>query len=116
MWFGAIERFHAIGIKQLKAIHRGFYSEKKMIYRNHPRWDLLNEFKMIYSDIPIICDPSHISGNSNLIHDISKRAIKEGVNGLMIEVHNSPSKALSDKIQQMSPLEFLKVLIAISGL
>ena len=107
LWFGAIERFNS---NKIKVIHRGFYNEKHTNYRNPPRWDLLKKFKNMYPRIPIICDPSHITGNRNLIPTICKQAIKKNVDGLMIEVHNNPETALSDQEQQLSPINFIKLM------
>jgi len=110
LWFGAIERFQANKITNLKVVHRGFYSEKSIKYRNPPRWDLLQKFKLKYPEIPIISDPSHISGNKNLIQKVSQDCINKGTDGLMIEVHNQPKKALSDKQQQLNPKAFIDLL------
>ncbi len=45
LWTGAIERVLNSGMKNIKLIHRGFYSEKKIAYRNDPKWGLLQNFK-----------------------------------------------------------------------
>ncbi len=110
LWAGAIERFSQCGIHKLKIIHRGFYSEKKMRYRNDPHWKLLENFKKSYPNIPIICDPSHIAGNTKYIYRIAKKACEKNIDGLMFEVHHKPSQALSDKKQQLDPDEFLQLL------
>ncbi|MBF25894.1 MAG: hypothetical protein CMP49_05210 [Flavobacteriales bacterium] len=110
LWAGAIDRLKNLGIKKLKTIHRGFYSDKKNNLRNDPKWDLLYEFQKIHPDLPIISDPSHIAGNSKYIEQISKQAMQKNINKFMIEVHNFPHKALSDKQQQISPKEF-KILL-----
>lgn len=110
LWFGAVERVRLNKIKKIKAIHRGFYCENENTYRNNPRWDLLDKFKLKYPNIPVICDPSHISGDKKLIFNISKKAIQKNINGLMIEVHHNPENALSDKKQQISPKQFNELL------
>lgn len=110
LWFGAIERLYINNLRNLKVIHRGFYSEQSTQYRNPPRWDLLKKFQAQYPNIPIIFDPSHICGDKKLISKVSKKALEFGVDGLMIEVHNNPEEALSDKNQQLNPVEFKQLL------
>ena len=110
LWSGAINRFKKTGLKNIKAIHRGFHTEKNILYRNNPRWELLEEFRKYHPDLPIICDPSHIAGDDIYIYDIAQKAIEKNLNGLMLEVHDYPEKALSDRIQQLSPKNFTKIL------
>ena len=110
LWVGAIERLHHAGITKLAAIHRGFYSYKKDIYRNPPLWELPIELKTIFPGLPIICDPSHICGNRELLFSIGQKAMDLNFDGLMIESHNNPAVALSDKQQQLTPNE-LNVLL-----
>lgn len=110
LWFGAVERFKINKVGNLKVIHRGFFSEKKSKYRNAPKWDLLKKFTKKYPNIPIICDPSHIAGKSNLVNEIAQKAIKMDIKNLMIEVHNNPSQALSDAQQQLTPVEYIKLI------
>lgn len=56
--------------------------------------------------LPIVVDPSHAAGITWLVEPLSKAAIAAGADGLMIEVHNNPSKALSDGAQSLKPSEF----------
>jgi len=103
LWIGAIERFKKAGVKNISVIHRGFYSYTKGIYRNAPMWEIPVELKTEYPEIDIICDPSHIAGDSRLISEVSKLAVHYGMNGLMIETHPNPSEAWSDAKQQITP-------------
>ena len=109
-WIGAIERFSQIGIKKIKAIHRGFFNFYESKYRNSPKWHLVDELKIKIPNIDIICDPSHICGNTFLLKSVSKKAINRGLNGLMIETHCQPNKALSDANQQINPQELKKLI------
>jgi chorismate mutase len=109
LWIGALERFSKVGIDDLCAIHRGFFSYEKSIYRNPPLWQIPVEVKRRVPQIPIICDPSHISGNSSLVEEISKEALALGFDGLMVEVHDHPEKALSDSSQQITPEQFKRL-------
>lgn len=103
LWLGAIERVSNSGITKLAAIHRGFHYAGKTKYRNKPLWELPIELKTILPDLPIICDPSHISGNRELIPDVAQKAMDLGMNGLMLESHIDPANALSDAQQQLKP-------------
>ena len=62
------------------------------------------------SCLPIIVDPSHAAGKKQYVGALAKAAIAAGADGLMIEVHNNPQKALSDKEQQLTPKEFEKLV------
>ena len=110
LWIGALERLNKVGINQLAAIHRGFYSYRKNNYRNVPLWELPIELKTLFPQLPIICDPSHICGNTHLISGIAQRALDLNFDGLMIESHYKPSEALSDKQQQLEPAQ-LEILL-----
>lgn len=103
LWIGAIERFYNAGCRKIIAIHRGFSLMDNDIYRNPPCWNILIEFKKVFPQIPVLCDPSHIAGNRDLLLDISLEALSVGVQGLMLEVHPDPSNALTDKNQQITP-------------
>jgi chorismate mutase len=110
LWVGALERLNQAGLKNLVAIHRGFtpFSESK--YRNFPNWKTVIELRRLLPNLPIICDPSHISGKREYLFEISQKAFDIGLDGLMIESHIDPSCALSDKEQQVTPAELAKIL------
>ena len=110
LWIGALERLNNKGITKLSAIHRGFFTYESSAFRNEPKWELPIELKRKLPDLPIICDPSHISGNRKLIGDISQTAMDLDMNGLMIESHINPKKALSDVNQQLTPAELQNLL------
>ncbi|GIV29498.1 MAG: cytochrome c4 [Bacteroidia bacterium] len=111
LWIGAIERIMNAGITNIAAIHRGFFYYGNEKYRNKPLWQIPLELKTIFPDIPLICDPSHIAGKREYLYEIAQKAMNIGMNGLMIETHPNPTLALSDKDQQITPLE-LKQLLA----
>lgn len=103
LWIGGLERLQNANIKKLGLIHRGFSTYEKTKYRNNPEWQIAIEMQSKFPDIPMICDPSHITGNRNMIQDISQQALDLNYNGLMIETHINPDKAWSDAAQQMTP-------------
>ena len=110
LWIGAIERISNSGITKLAAIHRGFHYAGKTKYRNKPLWEIALELKTTLPNLPIICDPSHISGNRELIEHVSQKALDLGMNGLMIESHINPAVALSDAQQQLTPAALKELL------
>ncbi len=110
LWIGAIERINQAGIDQIAAIHRGFSSYEKSIYRNAPHWQVPIELRRRIPELPIITDPSHICGSRDLIYDISQKAMDLNFDGLIIETHINPDKAWSDAKQQLTPAALKKVL------
>lgn len=103
LWIGAFERLYNAGIRKLGAIHRGYSSYEKKLYRNLPLWHIPIELKRRYPQITVICDPSHIGGKRELVAPISQQALDLNFQGLMIESHCAPEKALSDAAQQITP-------------
>jgi len=58
------------------------------------------------SHLPVVVDPSHACGISRIVPSLALAAVAGGADGLMIEVHNNPSKALCDGAQSLSPEQF----------
>lgn len=110
LWIGGIERVMAAGITSVGAVHRGFSSFQPGKFRNTPVWQIPIELKRNMPEIPLFCDPSHIAGDRKMIAEVSQTAIDFCYDGLMIEVHNDPDKALSDAKQQITPKELSKIL------
>jgi len=109
LWMGAVERFYKAGVKKLGVIHRGFSSYEKDKYRNKPKWQIPIDLKRNFPDLPILCDPSHISGRRDLIFDVSQTALDLNFDGLMIETHCHPDDAWSDAKQQITPETLIKI-------
>lgn len=103
LWLGGIERLYTKGIKNLGAIHRGFSTYEKSKYRNIPEWQLAIEFQNRFPDLPLINDPSHITGKRDMVFDVSQTALDLNFDGLMIETHHDPDNAWSDAAQQVTP-------------
>ena len=102
LWLGAFERFNNAGLHDLTAIHRGFSIYNHAKYRNVPNWEIPIAFSEKRPDVPMICDPSHISGNRELLLEVSQYAMDLNFDGLMIETHPNPILALSDAQQQVN--------------
>ena len=103
LWLGALERLNKSGIRKLVAIHRGFYYYRHALYRNQPMWEIPIELQRLIPELPIICDPSHISGRRDLLLPVSQKALDLEMAGLMIESHIDPDNALTDSSQQITP-------------
>ena len=102
LWIGAIERLYNAGLRRLGAIHRGFSSYDRTIYRNQPQWHIPIELRRRLPQLPL-CDPSHIGGKRELIAPLSQEAMDLGFDGLIVESHCTPDEAWSDKQQQGTP-------------
>ena len=110
LWVGAIERIQLAGIRDIVAIHRGFSSYGPHLYRNEPMWAIPFELKRRLPSLPIVCDPSHIAGQADIVASVARHAVNMGFDGLMVEVHSDPSRALSDASQQLTPAAFRELL------
>ena len=103
LWIGALQRLYNAGIHKLGAIHRGFSSYGKHLYRNLPQWHIPIELRRRFPNLPLISDPSHIGGKRELVAPLSQQALDMGFDGLIIESHCEPDCAWSDKAQQVTP-------------
>lgn len=103
LWIGAMQRIYNAGIRRIGAIHRGFSSYGKHLYRNMPQWHIPIELRRRFPNLPIVCDPSHIGGKRELVASLSQQAFDMGFNGLIVESHCNPDCAWSDASQQVTP-------------
>lgn len=111
LWEGAIERFQKVGITHVAAIHRGFSGYTPAHgYRNQPNWPVPIELKRRHPELPVFCDPSHITGNREKIAEVAQKALDMHFDGLMIETHPHPDAALSDAAQQITPARLAEIL------
>ncbi len=110
LWLGGVERLYTANIKNLGLIHRGFSTYEKTKFRNIPEWQIAIEVKNRFSDLPMICDPSHIAGRRDLIFDLSQAALDLNFEGLMIETHSDPDNAWSDAKQQVTPTRLVEIM------
>ena len=115
LWIGAMERINQAGVKRIAAIHRGFSSYDKKIYRNLPMWQIPIELRRRIPELPIFCDPSHIGGRREPIAPLCQQGMDLGFDGLIIECHCDPDKAWSDAKQQITPdiLDYILGLLVI---
>lgn len=111
LWEGAVERLMAHGIKDIGLVHRGFPSFGETLYRNAPEWQAAARMRSAFPGLRMICDPSHIAGDSRIVPEIAQQSLDLGLDGLMVECHVNPGEALSDTAQQLTP-EAYKAMLA----
>ena len=111
LWIGALERLFEAGLTRVAAIHRGFYWFGRSPYRNHPMWELPVRLKATFPALELLCDPSHIAGDRDLLKGVAQQALDLNFSGLMVETHATPEQARSDAAQQVSP-NGLRTLLA----
>lgn len=114
LWIGAVERLYRSGLNRIGVIHRGFSLVEERKFRNSPQWQIAIELRSRLPQVPFFCDPSHMAGSSEFIGEISQRAMNLGLDGLMIETHDSPADALSDAAQQITPRQLSELLKGLS--
>ena len=113
LWTGAVERLQRAGISDLLAVHRGFTVHGQKKYRNAPLWQIPIDFRNAHPDIPLLNDPSHITGKRDMVPDVAQMAVDLGFDGLMVEVHPDPDVAWTDAAQQLTPVRFHEMISAL---
>jgi len=110
LWIGGVERLYNAGIKNLGVIHRGFSTYEKTKYRNNPEWQIAIDLQNRFPDLPLIIDPSHITGNREMIFQVTQEALDLNYDGMIIETHIDPDNAWSDAAQQVTPENLKKII------
>ncbi|MES2622326.1 MAG: chorismate mutase [Bacteroidota bacterium] len=110
LWAGAVERFAKAGVTKIGLIHRGFSAYGKSEFRNVPLWQIPIELKRLFPELPMLCDPSHICGNTTLLPSTVQKSIDLDYDGLIIESHINPKEAWTDAAQQVSPSDLTDLL------
>lgn len=107
-WLGAAEYVTASGNDQVILCERGIRTYETYT-RNTLDLSAAVAARQI-SGFPVIVDPSHAAGRRDLIPALSRAALAAGADGLMIEVHPDPDRAMSDKEQQLTPPAFRELM------
>lgn len=110
LWIGGVERLYNAGIKNLGVIHRGFSTYEKTKYRNNPEWQIAIDLQNRFPDLPLIIDPSHMTGNRDMIFQVTQEALDLNYDGMIIETHIDPDNAWSDAAQQVTPENLKKII------
>jgi chorismate mutase len=114
LWIGALERLSQNGIRKLAAVHRGFSAYGSKPFRNLPIWEIPIELRRLIPGLPVLVDPSHISGSRSMLPHVAQTAIDLSFDGLMIESHIHPENALTDREQQIAPEALEKMISRMS--
>jgi 3-deoxy-7-phosphoheptulonate synthase len=61
--------------------------------------------------LPVFTDPSHGTGKASLVATMARAAVAAGADGLIVEIHPNPDKALSDGFQALRPVEFKQMMV-----
>src|SRR5207245_4623995 len=61
--------------------------------------------------LPVVVDPSHGTGKASLVAPMARAAVAAGADGLMVEIHPNPDKALSDGFQALTPAVFRQMMV-----
>ena len=100
LWRGNIERIekavYGAGCK-VYAVHRGC--------GHKPCWQMAHTVRTARPEIPMLLDPSHMSGDAAKVPELMGKIEELGLDGAMVEVHCDPEHALSDSKQQVTPKE-----------
>lgn len=115
LWIGAIQRIYEADVRRLGAIHRGFSMYGENRYRNTPLWRIPFELRRRLPNLPILCDPSHIAGQRELVEPVARQAMEMCYDGLIIESHCEPESAVTDSAQQLTPPALGQLIRAIPG-
>ncbi|MDD4250691.1 MAG: 3-deoxy-7-phosphoheptulonate synthase [Candidatus ainarchaeum sp.] len=105
-FLGSVEYLLANGKENIILCYRGIRT-----FENSTRFTfdpLMIKILKEKTNLPVIADPSHASGRNDLVLPLSKAAIVCGTDGLIVETHPNPKKALSDNEQQIPLNEFPK--------
>ncbi len=94
LWIGNIERLEKTGVPVM-AVHRGC--------GHKPCWAMAHKVRLARPDVPMLLDPSHMSGDAKRVPELMQKIPELGLDGAMVEVHCRPEEALSDAKQQVTP-------------
>ncbi|WP_066632885.1 3-deoxy-7-phosphoheptulonate synthase [Desulfolucanica intricata] len=112
-WLSAAEYILAEGNRQVILCERGIRSFETYT-RNTFDINAIPAVKQL-SHLPLFADPSHGTGRRELVGPVSKAALAAGADGIMVEVHPDPAKALSDGPQSLKPRELEIMLNELSN-
>ena len=102
LWIGNIERLEKTGAPVI-AVHRGC--------GHQPCWAMAHAVRLARPDIPMLLDPSHMSGDAKKVPGLMQKIDELGLDGAMVEVHCRPEEALSDANQQIEPRTLAEIIL-----
>ena len=108
-WLMSAEYIMAGGNENIILCERGIRSYDSQYTRNVLDLSAIPVLHEL-THLPVIVDPSHATGSAKLVRPMALAAAACGADGLMIEVHNDPKKALCDGPQSLTPEQFVEVM------
>lgn len=108
-WLAAAEYLLAQGNEQVMLCERGIVPIDKTYTRNTLDLNAVPVLKY-HSHLPVIVDPSHGTGHARYVSAMAMAGMAAGADGLLIEVHPHPDKALSDGAQSLDPETFTQLM------
>ena len=109
-WLLAAEYILAAGNPRVILCERGVRSFDQQYTRNILDLAAVPVLRNL-THLPIVVDPSHGTGKSQYVRPMALAALAAGADGLMIEVHPTPAKALSDGDQSLTPEQFRELMV-----
>ncbi len=107
-WLMSAEYILARGNRRVILCERGIRTFEKYT-RNTTDINAVPVAKQL-THLPVILDPSHSTGKSEYVHAIARAGIAAGADGLIVEVHQAPEKAVSDGAQSLRPEHFARMV------
>ncbi|WP_287128992.1 3-deoxy-7-phosphoheptulonate synthase [Candidatus Cyanaurora vandensis] len=114
-WLLAAEYILAAGNPNVLLCERGIRSFDQQYTRNVLDLSAIPVLRTL-THLPIVVDPAHATGKAQFVKSMSLAAVAAGCDGLMVEVHPTPAKALSDGAQSLTPEQFQELMGAVSHL
>jgi len=106
-WLGAAEYVMAAGEHRLILCERGIRTFETATRNTLDVGGMLAARPLTH--LPIIADPSHAAGRADLVEGLARAAWSAGADGLIVEVHDDPARALSDGEQALVPARFAEL-------
>jgi 3-deoxy-7-phosphoheptulonate synthase len=110
-WLGAAEYVMASGEKRVMLCERGIRTFEPSTRNTLDLGGMLAVRPLTH--LPLIADPSHAAGRADLVEGLARAAWAAGADGLIVEVHDDPARALSDGEQALVPQRFAELARAI---
>jgi len=114
-WLGAAEYLLTNGNEQVMLCERGIVPIDRTYVRNTLDINAIPVVKY-HSHLPVIVDPSHGIGHARYVPAVALAAVAAGADGLLIEVHPHPDRALSDGVQSLNPETFAHLMAQINAI
>lgn len=112
-WIDAAEYVYREGNSQIVLVERGVRSFDSSV-RNLLDLTSVPLAKSL-THLPVLVDPSHASGRSDLVLPLARAAVAVGADGLLIDVHHDPASALVDGAQALLPAQFAELMVEVGA-